>query len=819
VYWLLLDSVATDAFNTYRRTLCGEGSGPGAFRQHICRVLVSDNLECTRLHRGLNNDLALEYDIKIRDKALYAGCQLVATPAVLHVTCRDDILLTKLPVELTFRGAVRSTGFGATTTKGQVCAVWDIACQGAIFFSLDVLPFIISIRLNPTFEIQTMLACAVIVACCHSCLFYFLSATLDYAQKIATLRQAFSESRGPKQVQRTRMRSRQRNTRKLSTRERSTRQSMFAACQLDLENVFGAMSIINEGCKAPTNRSHDQDLNLCLMLCRYSLKHHRILYCLLVASLITCLGTAFLRLNMVWVLFAGISIVLGTIAIFTCVRTGGLSRLGQIADMEDSMVLVGIWPMWFKINCSMTRCNAVFCAVFWGVTGPCVVYVGLLQHSGIFVALGLCMCLWSAAFCFTIVKAAKHMWKLILIQVILFAIVALVMTSIANGWVGLCYTACFLYVTQVGCIRQTSRQRVYVVFLGFFAVFFVMVGAVTFLATSDSSGVAFGTRPLDWCTDEQPTCKNFTFQTEQRQDAYELCHLAWPMGPSAQDDANILDSVKDKCADTHLSIIDFGQMATMSYYLPDVSAVQAAIHTYFPGWQLVHNQVYDFAKGHYTTFLHISRGSTSVIAVRGTWSALETLQDLNFWTPVAFMQLASLVGPSMFDRNYLVRAMVTFSHPLFQTKKNQFYDLYTYTAEYMKIAKPKKLYITGHSLGGGLANVIGALAGIPAITFSSPGLRDSAFIMQPSPTNSALTRRSITVAPQWDIVPKIDAQSGTLFPIECPYKDASMCHGLDATMCELLSACGDGGGRNIARGYVRKCGMCPPQEQRLQHDC
>merc|ERR1712232_1171240 len=108
--------------------------------------------------------------------------------------------------------------------------------------------------------------------------------------------------------------------------------------------------------------------------------------------------------------------------------------------------------------------------------------------------------------------------------------------------------------------------------------------------------------------------------------------------------------------------------------------------------------------------------------------------------------------------------------------------------------------------------------GIPAITFSSPGIYATAEILDPRPNLIGIMHQIVNVVPDTDPVPQVDIQVGTLLNIRCAQQDPMSCHNLQTTMCELLASCGDGGGREIPRNYELSCSMCAEGGPRCRRD-
>mmetsp|Transcript_71072 Transcript_71072/g.184547 ORF Transcript_71072/g.184547 Transcript_71072/m.184547 type:complete len:202 (+) Transcript_71072:1308-1913(+) len=175
--------------------------------------------------------------------------------------------------------------------------------------------------------------------------------------------------------------------------------------------------------------------------------------------------------------------------------------------------------------------------------------------------------------------------------------------------------------------------------------------------------------------------------------------------------------------------------------------------------------------------------------------------------PVGFIQLVSNFGPSFFSTQNILKTLT--SGETAKYRFAAFQDLHDYVRKATKHSTDT-FYITGHSLGGGIATVIGTDFDIQAVTFSAPGLKATSHILRRAPRYGRLVRKAVNVVPDRDVVPMVDEQAGTVLKTVCPFSkgNPSACHRLTVTLCELLASCGDGGGRGVQRGYVRKCDVC-----------
>lgn len=102
---------------------------------------------------------------------------------------------------------------------------------------------------------------------------------------------------------------------------------------------------------------------------------------------------------------------------------------------------------------------------------------------------------------------------------------------------------------------------------------------------------------------------------------------------------------------------------------------------------------------------------------------------------------------------------------------------------------------TGHSLGGGLATILGQSMGLPAASFSGPGTHITS---GPLALPIARPELEYVVIPALDPVPRTDDHVGTIANINCRSEDPGRCHEIVRTCCELLSSCGDPLGRSFS---------------------
>ena len=71
------------------------------------------------------------------------------------------------------------------------------------------------------------------------------------------------------------------------------------------------------------------------------------------------------------------------------------------------------------------------------------------------------------------------------------------------------------------------------------------------------------------------------------------------------------------------------------------------------------NNDYWESTGSQNTFIHLRRGRTDVVSIRGTGPAAEMLQDPIFFLPAIVLQLARIIGPRLFDMNEMMSTIIS----------------------------------------------------------------------------------------------------------------------------------------------------------------
>lgn len=220
----------------------------------------------------------------------------------------------------------------------------------------------------------------------------------------------------------------------------------------------------------------------------------------------------------------------------------------------------------------------------------------------------------------------------------------------------------------------------------------------------------------------------------------------------------------------------------------------------------------------YVSFL--VENHSRIVAFKGTSTVEDVYLDVALWATVRVMQFLSNLSPlSKVLPIDQVQWMVDKFRPsqLSQKETKMWNQMQLKMTEIQKLDK-RKLVFTGHSLGGGFAQVMAARTGTSALVFSAPGMAFSATrfgvyrdVLETSGgftdeiRGMQVTMRDITnVIPQFDVVPRVDMQAGLVQPIACrdsngTFGEPVACHSILRSSCEIWRVCGDTRHRSMDR--------------------
>lgn len=193
-------------------------------------------------------------------------------------------------------------------------------------------------------------------------------------------------------------------------------------------------------------------------------------------------------------------------------------------------------------------------------------------------------------------------------------------------------------------------------------------------------------------------------------------------------------------------------------------------------------------------FYHVFEATKQVhvISIRGTVSAREWFENLKLWSEIISYQVTSVALPAQtFPLNFVTSyvSVASFLERLLHHDREDFSfaSIESYIEKINRTAD-NSVFLTGHSMGGGLAKIIGSRQKVTTVSFSSPG--ELCIRAKMGFTLDDLQRYTTSVVSRDDMVTWVDFHGGLVQHIGCNASSYVQCHSIVNTYCELKRSCG-----------------------------
>lgn len=555
--------------------------------------------------------------------------------------------------------------------------------------------------------------------------------------------------------------------------------------------------------------------NLCVLVCG---SYHAVRQELLSVITLVAASLIGLSLDRKWLILVGLAVSL----FFGLRRTRFLQQKRRSRQWRCPIGWGGnswrLWGLqaWGERYCSLTYEMQTLGHFNFGVVVvlQCALFAVLSNGNGIIVCLHILLAI-ACRQC-TLFIERPWGWFISLLEALSSAFVVSMLNHFEGRRWGL-LTFLMSMMRQFGLARHNQKgYRVERLVTLLLSVVLVIVVAVTVITVSLDNGESSETA---LCDPARPPCS----------------YIDVPYRPPARiSGVACQNQFSLGAGDASLSLGEFSLFSALSYE-PD-ETMQNALQHYFPTWRLSYSRRHSTVdkKGtDWTTFFEFSDASnlTSIIAIRGTSSMLDVLDDINIWAPALIMQGFSVFGPTL--PAAVAVACSVLSNRIYGEKmqKQYFSELLDYVRSRMRAEPQRRFYLTGHSLGGGLAKLVAAAVDserhkpetgllqpglfvdvkspkphLQAVTFMAPGVAITSFVVFGRYLPGELRATGLTVVPDNDVVSLVDRQSGTVVPLDCPESPVT-CHRVYQAVCTILDQCGSGR-KDGEPPLSLPCGIC-----------
>ncbi|EDO48513.1 predicted protein [Nematostella vectensis] len=193
------------------------------------------------------------------------------------------------------------------------------------------------------------------------------------------------------------------------------------------------------------------------------------------------------------------------------------------------------------------------------------------------------------------------------------------------------------------------------------------------------------------------------------------------------------------------------------------------------------------------TFYHIREveRKVNIVGIRGTADSRDWFENAKIWNEIATFQVTSVFLPIQhlpldFIAFFIARASFL-DYTLHHASYNYYFKVIEQYVQDISANTTEEVYLVGHSLGGGVAKLVGCRNQVQAISLSSPGeiYNHGKF----GYSLDDIQEYTTSVIAQHDLVTWIDKPGGLVQYVKCDDSSFLNCHSIRKTYCELKKKC------------------------------
>ena len=184
----------------------------------------------------------------------------------------------------------------------------------------------------------------------------------------------------------------------------------------------------------------------------------------------------------------------------------------------------------------------------------------------------------------------------------------------------------------------------------------------------------------------------------------------------------------------------------------------------------------------------------TILAIKGPSIKKDIFIDFQLYFPSILLNLLSTFSIQGQQKESISYKFVEFSLSIPYRLFFQYSVIDEYLADLTKAYNEnyktfyKNVVIVGHSLGGGLAKLLGRILNKQAISLSGPGINAFHTLWGYEGQSENFEISAIDLVPDMDIVPRVEISAGTAYRIICK-SGIFGCHDKVLSLCEVLIMC------------------------------
>ena len=195
------------------------------------------------------------------------------------------------------------------------------------------------------------------------------------------------------------------------------------------------------------------------------------------------------------------------------------------------------------------------------------------------------------------------------------------------------------------------------------------------------------------------------------------------------------------------------------------------------------------------------KNEITILSIKGTSFRRDIYLDMQLYFPAILLNLINTFSTLDQQKEEITFSVVGYGFSIPYRILFQYFIVDKYLKDlieaYEKNNFTQNVIIVEHSLGGGLAKIIGKYKSKQALSLSGPGMNTFHSLWKYEGISEYFDLTSIDIIPDLDLVPRVDISGGTVYRLLC-LNTTINCHSKELSLCESMIMCKNQMQKNIA---------------------
>ena len=200
------------------------------------------------------------------------------------------------------------------------------------------------------------------------------------------------------------------------------------------------------------------------------------------------------------------------------------------------------------------------------------------------------------------------------------------------------------------------------------------------------------------------------------------------------------------------------------------------------------------------------KNEITILSIKGTSFRRDIYLDMQLYFPAILLNLINTFSTLDQQKEEIAFSFVEYGFSIPYRILFEYFIVDKYLKDlvdaFEKNNYTQNVIIVGHSLGGGLAKIMGKYKSKQALSLSGPGMNTFHSLWKYEGISEYFDLTSIDIIPDLDLVPRVDISGGTVYRLLC-LNTTINCHSKELSLCESMIMCRNPNAKEYCRNIAQ----------------